>query len=170
MLVNISRFTNVQSQVRDVIHAWIERIKSAAINFGKLEPKEAIRNASIKALFDTWEIFKLSRLCGLDWRTVQQQWLYNAIANLTVVEVNQRTSSAILDYDSFKENGFRVIAVGGNSLSRGLTLEGLCVSYFYRNSQAYDTLLQMGRWFGYRIGYEDSANLMTDEARECYFT
>ena len=49
----------------------------------------------------------------------------------------------------------RVIAVGGNSLSRGLTLEGLCVSYFYRNTMMYDTLLQMGRWFGYRQNYDD---------------
>ena len=49
----------------------------------------------------------------------------------------------------------RVIAVGGNSLSRGLTLEGLSTSYFLRNARTYDTLLQMGRWFGYRDGYDD---------------
>jgi hypothetical protein len=48
-----------------------------------------------------------------------------------------------------------IIAVGGFSLSRGLTLEGLTVSYFMRNSIMYDTLMQMGRWFGYRPGYED---------------
>jgi hypothetical protein len=47
------------------------------------------------------------------------------------------------------------IAVGGNTLSRGLTLEGLVVSYFVRAASAYDTLLQMGRWFGYRNGYAD---------------
>ncbi|WP_052471050.1 Z1 domain-containing protein [Dehalococcoides mccartyi] len=169
MLVNISRFTNVQSQTRNIIHAWIERIKSAAINFGSLEPQEAMRNSSIKSLYDTWQAFHLSLLCEKDWRTVQQHWLCYAVNRLTVVEVNQRTSSAILDYDAYKDNGFRVIAVGGNSLTRGLTLEGLCVSYFYRNSQAYDTLLQMGRWFGYRIGYEDLCRVwMTDEARECY--
>ena len=48
-----------------------------------------------------------------------------------------------------------MIAVGGGTLSRGLTLEGLVVSYFTRTSNTYDTLLQMGRWFGYRPGYED---------------
>jgi hypothetical protein len=169
MLVNISRFTNVQSQIRNIIHAWIERTRSAAINFGGLEPNEALCNSSIKSLHDVWETFNLSKLSKVDWRTVQQQWLCNAIDRLTVVEVNQRTSSAILDYDAYKDNGFRVIAVGGNSLTRGLTLEGLCVSYFYRNSQAYDTLLQMGRWFGYRVGYEDLCRVwLTDEARECY--
>lgn len=48
-----------------------------------------------------------------------------------------------------------VIVIGGGTLSRGLTLEGLFVSYFCRTSNTYDTLLQMGRWFGYRKGYED---------------
>jgi hypothetical protein len=62
-----------------------------------------------------------------------------------------------------------VIAVGGNSLSRGLTLEGLSTSYFFRNSQMYDTLLQMGRWFGYRDGYADLCRLwLTHEAARWY--
>ncbi len=47
------------------------------------------------------------------------------------------------------------IVVGGSILARGLTLEGLMVSYFLRTANQYDTLLQMGRWFGYRSGYED---------------
>ncbi|MFR9756558.1 Z1 domain-containing protein [Streptomyces sp. TR06-5] len=66
-----------------------------------------------------------------------------------------------LDY----ENGpVTAIAVGGNTLSRGLTLEGLSVSYFVRSVSAYDTLLQMGRWFGFRNGYADLPRIwMTDE-------
>lgn len=47
------------------------------------------------------------------------------------------------------------IVIGGNTLSRGLTLEGLVTSYFLRSSNQYDSVLQMGRWFGYRRGYED---------------
>tara|TARA_B100000767_G_scaffold26002_1_gene22864 strand:+ start:2569 stop:5514 length:2946 start_codon:yes stop_codon:yes gene_type:complete len=47
------------------------------------------------------------------------------------------------------------IVVGGNRLSRGLTLEGLTTTYFIRNSTRQDSLYQMGRWFGYRIGFED---------------
>jgi hypothetical protein len=83
--------------------------------------------------------------------------------------VNQRTGAASLDYASHKDIGLRVIAVGGNSLSRGLTLEGLSTSYFYRNSQMYDTLLQMGRWFGYRDDYADLCRLwLADEAAQWY--
>ena len=56
-----------------------------------------------------------------------------------------------------------MIAVGGLSLSRGLTLEGLTVSYFLRRSMMYDTLFQMGRWFGYRDGYEDLCRVWMPE-------
>jgi len=58
------------------------------------------------------------------------------------------------------------IAIGGNTLSRGLTLEGLVSSYFARNftsQSGYDTLLQMGRWFGFRQGYELLTRLWTTE-------
>ncbi|HJL01400.1 MAG: hypothetical protein CMN31_03170 [Sandaracinus sp.] len=62
------------------------------------------------------------------------------------------------------------IAIGGNTLSRGLTLEGLTVSYFVRSASAYDTLLQMGRWFGYRFGYEDLPRIwMSNELKEAFF-
>jgi hypothetical protein len=62
------------------------------------------------------------------------------------------------------------IAIGGNTLSRGLTLEGLLVSFFVRSASAYDTLLQMGRWFGYRFGYEDLPRIwMTEELRDAFF-
>jgi hypothetical protein len=58
--------------------------------------------------------------------------------------------------DKSNDPGFATtfIVIGGNTLSRGLTLEGLTTSYFMRNTIASDTLMQMGRWFGYRIGYE----------------
>lgn len=46
------------------------------------------------------------------------------------------------------------IVVGGNTLSRGLTLEGLTTTYFLRTTNQADTLMQMARWFGYRKGYE----------------
>ncbi|GGR73199.1 endonuclease [Micromonospora fulviviridis] len=56
------------------------------------------------------------------------------------------------------------VAIGGNTLARGLTLEGLVCSYFVRAASAYDTLLQMGRWFGYRPGYQDLPRIwMTNE-------
>ena len=67
-----------------------------------------------------------------------------------------------IDYNDY-ENGISVIAVGGNRLARGITLEGLSVSYYLRTTRLYDSLMQMGRWFGYRPGYVDLCRLFTTE-------
>ena len=64
-------------------------------------------------------------------------------------------------YEDHLDSGLHVIAVGGGKLSRGLTLEGLSVSYFLRTTRMYDSLMQMGRWFGYRMGYADLCRIYT---------
>jgi hypothetical protein len=80
---------------------------------------------------------------------------------VAVREVNSATGE-MLDYE--REPGLKAIAIGGNRLARGLTLEGLTISYFVRRSAMYDTLMQMGRWFGFRGGYEDLTRIwMTAE-------
>lgn len=97
-----------------------------------------------------------------------QPLLKDAASPIVVVEVNSRSSDA-LNYPAHERDGLAAIAVGGFSLSRGLTLEGLVTSYYLRNSQAYDTLMQMGRWFGYRDGYEDLCRVwMPAEAIDWY--
>ncbi len=83
-----------------------------------------------------------------------------------VREVNSNRGE-ILDY--VREPSLKVIAVGGNKLSRGLTLEGLLISYFVRASAQYDTLMQMGRWFGYRGGYEDLTRIYTTDQLRTWF-
>jgi hypothetical protein len=76
------------------------------------------------------------------------------------VRVINGTAGDVLDYADAAD-GLKVIAIGGDKLARGLTLEGLCTSYFLRASRMYDTLMQMGRWFGYRPGYLDLCRLYT---------
>lgn len=85
------------------------------------------------------------------------------------IEALQLNSSSedILDYE--RDPSLKVIVVGGNRLSRGLTLEGLLVSYYVRQANAYDTLMQMGRWFGYRRGYADLTRIYTTPALEQWF-
>lgn len=77
-------------------------------------------------------------------------------------------SRDVLDYFDHKD-GLSVIVVGGNKLSRGLTLEGLSVSYYLRSSRMYDTLMQMGRWFGYRPNYIDLCRLFTSRELNEHF-
>ncbi len=166
MLVNVSRFTNVQDQVATVIHTWLSQVQQDIRNYSQLSPAEALKNSNLSALHDTWKT-EFSG-AGFSWETIQSQLVVGALP-IVIQAVNQRTGAASLDYTKHRENGLRVIAVGGNSLARGLTLEGLSVSYFFRNSQMYDTLLQMGRWFGYRDGYEDLCRVwLTKDASHWY--
>src|SRR5690606_30792593 len=133
MLVNASRFTVVQQQLRSVIHDYLERLTRAIRHDGAKPEQEALRNEHLGELHDTWS----SEYGGLEftWSQVQAA-LLQAAAPIGVVEVNSRSSGS-LNYDAHKDTGLQVIAVGGFSLSRGLTLEGLTVSYFLRNSTMY---------------------------------
>jgi len=85
---------------------------------------------------------------------------------IQVREINSDTGE-VLDYE--REPSLKAIAVGGNKLSRGLTLEGLLVSFFLRRTVMYDTLMQMGRWFGFRGGYEDLTRIYTTNELEGWF-
>ncbi len=91
----------------------------------------------------------------------------------TESKVENSTSPTLdsVDYQTDADGNGRVyIVIGGNVLSRGLTLEGLTVSFFIRSASAYDTLLQMGRWFGHRPGYADLPRVwMTRKLRDYFF-
>ena len=82
------------------------------------------------------------------------------LARLTVVVLNSTTGDE-LEYDI--KPGRQLVAVGGNRLSRGLTLEGLTITYFLRTTTLADALLQMARWYGFRTGYEDLIRIWTTE-------
>ncbi len=71
-----------------------------------------------------------------------------------IVDNSRSDDRLVYDFENEEESA-PFIVIGGNTLARGLTLEGLISSYFMRTSSYYDSLLQMGRWFGYRVGYED---------------
>lgn len=155
MLVNVSRYTKVQEQVSKLIVEWLYEVQRDVRNYCRLDEEQACRNCSLAALRDDWNnpSYPFSKY-GIEWESVQKEYLLSAISSIEVRTINQRSANK-LDYTEYSDNGLRVIAVGGLALSRGLTLEGLVVSYFHRNTQMYDTLMQMGRWFGYREGYKD---------------
>lgn len=155
MMINVSRFTDVQNVTADMVQEYINQLSSDIENYHTLPSNQSIKIKSISRLFDTWEKYKLESVAGFSWEHLLKKFLCKAARRIEVRSVNQKNGAKSLDYYNYKNIGMRVIAVGGNSLSRGLTLEGLTVSYFYRNTMMYDTLLQMGRWFGYRNNYDD---------------
>lgn len=163
MLVNASRFTGVQGLIRNRLHERLRQIEDA-LRVDGARPDAAERNAEIAELKRCW--FDEYAGTGTDWDEVREGLLAVA-ASTQVVSVNA-ASSGSLDYEN-GGSGQTIVAVGGFSLSRGLTLEGLTVSYFLRNSMMYDTLMQMGRWFGYRPDYEDLCRIwMPQEAASWY--
>lgn len=164
MLINVSRFTAVQEEVSGLVNEYLKDIQGACKLYCKLPSNKALQDIYMKRLKKTFETIYSN--VHFAWEEVQTQ-LYNSCGSIIVQTINQRNGQN-LNYDDYP-NGLRLIAVGGMSLSRGLTLEGLVISYFYRNSRMYDTLMQMGRWFGYRGKYADFCRIwMSDDSIEWY--
>ena len=169
MMVHISLYTNVQNQIQEILNMWLDQVKSDVRNYAKLPLAQSEKIKNIKAMHVVWDKYNLSGIVGIEWEDLLKNYLHKAISPIEVRAVNMKTGAASLDYFNHKNDGLRVIAVGGNSMSRGLTLEGLGVTYFHRNTKMYDTLLQMGRWFGYRPNYGDIVKIwMTPEAIDWY--
>ena len=163
MLVNASRFTAVQGRLRNRLHETLERVQNS-VRINASRGAAALNDPEIVALHGVWQDEYSDT--EFDWPSIQSE-LLDAIASAKIVEVNSRAND--LDYSNSGERGQTVVAVGGFSLSRGLTLEGLTVTWFLRNTMMYDTLMQMGRWFGYRGGYEDLCRIwMPAEAIDWY--
>lgn len=167
MMINVSRFRSVQNLLKGIVSEHVRMMRQALGNYGALDAEHALRNGVIQGLHLTWEEEKYAAT-GYTWKEIQGV-LKKSVDPIEVISVNSG-SQDILDYSPQQyPNGRSVIAVGGMGLSRGLTLEGLMVSYFLRNSIMYDTLMQMGRWFGYRDGYADVCRIfMTDAAAGWY--
>lgn len=155
MLVHTSAYIVAHERVGSLIQGWVD-VNRAQI----LDPASDL-GQRIQVIWDA-----------------EQNSLHADITEASPVTVNQIFGqlAAVLDKVEFPiENGASgdridytgpprtYIVVGGSILARGLTLEGLMVSYFLRAANQYDTLLQMGRWFGYRPGYEDLPRIWLPE-------
>ena len=167
MLINMSRFIHVQKVITVHVEEWFEEVfNDIRINFNE----DASKNYHLPLygeLHSLWEKH-FSQVNDITFaRISQKSALLAALEKIEVKMVNGSKQSASLNY---KENpSLRVIAVGGLALSRGLTLEGLMVSYFYRNTATFDVLMQMGRWFGYRRGYEDLFQIWTSHTSALWY-
>ena len=161
MMVNVSRFVAIQGTVRDFISAFVKTLREAVKANYAMPDDVSNRNeymARIESLF-----YDQFGECEFDWATVKAA-LFGTFEHLRIFLVNSKSDEA-LDFKKYEKDGIGLtaIAIGGLSLSRGLTIEGLSVSYMYRNTRMYDTLMQMGRWFGYRPGYEDLCRVHLSE-------
>ena len=175
MLIHVTRFVDVQDRVADLVRLELRALQDR-IRYGdgaSLNPiMDELRSMWLDDFVPTTQEVRhlypeLSAGCDeLSWAEVQPH-VVDQSQRIQVKVINGAAMDA-LDYWDHPD-GLSAIAIGGDKLSRGLTLEGLSVSYYLRASRMYDTLLQMGRWFGYRPGYVDLCRLYTtDELREFY--
>ncbi|MGX1197391.1 Z1 domain-containing protein [Parvibaculum sp. MBR-TMA-1.3b-4.2] len=153
MMINVSRFNAIQGQVLGHVYEYLSELKDAVSVHGSLDPED-IRDETMDKIKTSFE--EEYSMVEYEWPEVLSS-LNEGIQSIEVRTVNMK--GGVLDYTLNKEHGLHVIAIGGLALSRGLTLEGLTVSYLLRNVAASDTLMQMARWFGYRPGYENICRL-----------
>lgn len=166
MLIHVTRFVRVQDVVTDLVDKEWRSLRT------RIENGDGARSANLRdELRELWEsefeptTKKMQvlppedrNMTPLVWEDIEPH-LALAVGRIQIKQING-TAKDVLDYYDHKD-GQSVIAIGGDKLSRGLTLEGLSVSYYLRASRMYDTLMQMGRWFGYRPGYADLCRLYT---------
>ena len=164
MMVNVSPFKAPQKSVAWEIEDYIKQLKNSIKAYAALNEELALGvSDDLKFIYASW-LTEYSHCTEFNWAKVQHA-LYDTIKTIHVVSINS-DSTETLEYELHTEH---VIAVGGYRLSRGLTLEGLVVSYYSRNAKAYDALMQMARWFGYRPGYEELCRVwMSDKAAGWY--
>ncbi len=171
MLIHVSRFVTWQNAVEELVRKQFSFYKRGIEqeDNGILEQFRAIFEEDTDdyvSFCTTTQNILNSSFQNIDSRIKVHTWaeikpcLYKAVQKIKVKAIHG-SSTDTLEYYENEETGVSVIAVGGDKLSRGLTLEGLSVSYFLRASKMYDTLMQMGRWFGYRPGYVDLCRLFT---------
>lgn len=172
MLVHVTRFTLVQKNVHHQVDDYVRHLKQRLIRqidhqsiLDRLRKHwdtdfvPAIAQLRERGLVSTEEVATFEQI-----ETV----LTEVLQDIEVRTING-TAKDVLDYAENEGKGLKVIAIGGDKLARGLTLEGLCTSYFLRASKMYDTLMQMGRWFGYRPGYVDLCRLYTTSELVTWF-
>lgn len=165
MLIHATRFTSVQNAVFSQVDRYVRGLKGRYTRSIDLQPLEY----SMREEYETTFVPGMQRirtalvqgeaLEDCTWEQIRSV-LPSVLSDIRVREINGRAKDA-LDYVENESVGLKVIAIGGDKLARGLTLEGLCTSYFLRTARMYDTLMQMGRWFGYRDGYLDVCRLYT---------
>lgn len=172
MMINITRFNDTQQYIWERVTEYIKILTDAIEQLSDMPVDKFVEDRNCRPLYEIYhndDFFKEIREGAADgsaepisWEQIQSG-LYAEIKQIIVVVINSRNGQMDdpsgqkkrFDYDDKKDEGARVIAIGGMVLSRGLTLEGLMTSYYSRNAGTYDTLLQMCRWFGYRPKYTD---------------
>ncbi len=169
MLIHVSRFRTWQSKTRDLVVKFVQGLDESLKNDNPQDGDKIY--GDFEKIWNKYYAYIVSNIWTylpddydddfLIEKTFQdiKPLLISAVQDIEIKAINSLPPKDALVYPEGSEKTY--IAIGGNRLSRGFTLEGLTINYFVRNTNFADTLLQMGRWFGYRPGYIDCCKLFT---------
>jgi hypothetical protein len=164
MMVNVSRFMDVQAKVHARVGEMLTRTAAGvAAEFGRQEDYE--HSPETARLFRAYNAEYAAQATWLQIREALRDVVPGVRAELVNGNTMQKRNKRLAEMtreERAEEAALPTVYVGGDVLARGLTLEGLLVSYFVRRAGAADTLLQMGRWFGYRPNYDDLVRIWID--------
>ena len=171
MLIHGARINDLQTQIRYKVEDYYSNLRSEIINNDReiWNIIDSIYDDYIKTTEEMLEEKSYSNyMQGIE--VIDKNLVFEEIKRLCnedkieIKTINGKSKEG-LEYKEMAKAGkeYNVIAIGGDKLSRGLTLEGLLISYFIRESKTYDTLMQMGRWFGFRKGYIDLCRVYSTE-------
>ena len=162
MMINVSRFVKIQKTVAEFVSVYVSRLQKEVRLYYRMPDDAGRDNEYMRSLKEAFSM-EYAATCQYDWEKVKSG-LDEVLQELRIFVVNSK-SDETLDYTKYEKDGssLTAIAIGGLSLSRGLTIKGLCVSYMYRNTRTYDTLMQMARWFGYPGDYQDLCRVYLSE-------
>lgn len=172
MLIHVSLRTAAHSYLTKAVKERFEELKEAIISNISLPLAHEVCPI-IGKLKTVWDKIYANTHVTVTWEQVMVKLATQDtyMCKFKFFEVNssrKKDKGAELDYTKHKD-GLTAIVIGGNSLSRGLTIEGLTTTYFLRSARQYDTLMQMGRWFGYRPGYEEVCRIYISEELQSHF-
>lgn len=160
MLINVSRFNLVQETIHRLTKELITTIFIAANS--DIQKKDWHNNSILSRIRDVWDRHEFAKDSNLHFDAIRLR-LVDAVRSVNPIVINTLGDKLYYPDEKPSEKGKRYIAIGGLALSRGLTLEGLAISYVVRNIGAKDTLLQTARWFGYRDGYKNLCRVFLTE-------
>lgn len=165
MMVNISRFNAVQARIQTAIEAFVnglrDEVRFAELDDNEISPAINELQHAFSMVYPDLSDISFDVLIPHIKRVLEETLV--ELVNSNTVKKRQKDIDALSREEREIYENKPKIFIGGNILARGLTLEGLIVSYYLRKTAAADTLLQMGRWFGYRPRYEDLVRIWTAE-------
>jgi hypothetical protein len=173
MLINVSRFKSVERDVAILAKEFLRQ--TVDVIHSEFARRATVKSPAAEAIQEFWRI-RFAEVTDVTWEQISEKLIEMAhefridLINGDTAKARAKRRKEMTVAERKADDLVPKIVVGGDILSRGLTLDGLQVSYFVREPRTMDTLMQMGRWFGYRPHFDDLVRIWMPETTRAAFT